>query len=450
MQLRNSVGKYMNKIAKYISCFFLIICFAVFAKSPVEIQTFNTSNGVKVLFTEKHELPMLDIIVTFRTGSARDGALPGLAQFTSGMLNEGTRKLDSDQIAANFDSVGAQFGVNANHDMTSVSLRTLSDPKILKSAFETYIDVISDADFPKTAIERVRKQLSGALDSEDQQPSSIAQDEYFRKLYIDQPYAHPVLGDRASIKSITRNDLMNFYHKYYNAQNAMIVLVGNIDLNKAKQLANQIAQKLPNGNAAPKLVLQKNVAQKNVYNINFPSEQTHIIMGEIGIAKNDPDFFPLMVGNYILGQAPLISDLFLSVRVKHGLVYNIGSEFITMEAPGPFAISLQTSNEQAKDAISVVEGALQKFMQQGPTEEQLRTAQNSIDGQFMMSLASNSSIASALNQIGFYNLPLNYLDAYISKVNGVTLPQISDAFKRHIDTNKMIIVMVGNSTNKAQ
>ncbi len=428
---------------KKLGLILLIFCLPVFAKPVLNIQHWTTTNGAKVLFVASNNLPILDVAVTFTAGSAQDSKQFGIAQFTNAMLNEGTTTLSADQIAKNFDKVGAIFAANVGRDMASVQLRTLSNPKMLQPALQTFIDVLSRPVFSQTSFKRLQQQILSAIKQNQQDPTSVAADAFYQTLYGELPYAHPTLGTTASIKKLTPKDLQNFYHKYYVAKNAVITIVGDISLTQAKLIANQVIKNIPQGKAINDITTSPVIEKAKTKHINFPAQQTTALIGQTGIAQNDPVFFPLMVGNFILGGSPLTSELFKEVRDKRGLAYSVGSSFTPLQNPGPFIIFLQTRNDKSQQAIQVAQQTLHHFVNKGPTKEQLEAAKLSIVGRFPLQIANNSQILALLTTIGFYNLSLDYVDTYRAKVKAVTREQVKVAFKQLIKPQKLLIVTVG-------
>lgn len=436
----------LGKVRKIYFIFLLSVAsLPVFANSkPVlPIQHWQTKNGAQVYFVESKQLPMVDIEIVFNAGSARDGSQLGIAQLTNSMLNEGTKTLDADQIARRFDQVGAQYGASIDRDKATVKLRSLIEPKFLVPALETFADILSNTSFPQNALQRVQKQTLIALQQEKQSPSTIARNDFDKNLYFNQPYGHSVLGTQAVVESLKAQDLQKFYRQYYVAKNATIAIVGDVDRQKAEAIAEQITKGLPTGSAASLLPQPLALTKSDEQKINYPSQQTTVLIGQIGIAKKDPDFFPLSVGNHILGGGVLTSRLFEEVRNKRGLSYGVSSQFSTAQIPGPFAIILQTRNDQVKNAVEATRQTLQDFLNNGPTEKELKQAKQNIIGSFPLAIADNASILGNLVNIGFYQLPLDYLDTYRDNVNAVTLDQIRTAFKKHIQPDKMVTVMVG-------
>ena len=435
----------INHKKLFLTLFLLVASVATYANSTIAIQTWNTTRGTKVLFTEAHELPIFDINIIFYAGSVVDGKNHGLANFTSSMLDAGTKNLTVDQIADSFDRLGASFYAFASRDMNTAGLRCLTEPKILDTALQIFSTVLNEPSFPEREINRIRKQTLIAIEQKKQDPGSIAYDEFYKDLYKNFPYSHPTIGTAETVSAINRKHIQDFYHKYYTTRNALIIMVGDVTRKQAEEIAEKLTAKLPLGEKAPTMQTLLQKPKSATKHLEFPSMQTNVFMGQLGITRNAPDYFPLYVGNYILGMSA-ISDLYLEIREKLGLVYGIYSYFSPALYQGPFIINFSSSNEKADNALQIATKMLNNFVEKGPTEEQLVAAKKSLTGKFPLRLASNRAVAGALQEVGFYNLPLDYLDTYIDKINAVTLKDIQNAFKRHIDLGNMLIVKVGKSS----
>ena len=424
----------------------LIVCVGITtAQASPDIKHWQTANGVRVYFVAAPQLPMLDVRMIFNAGAARDGDRPGTALLTNAMLDEGAAGMSTNQIASAFEDVGADFDSSSHRDMAVLSLRTLTEKKAMKPAIATFTKVLTEPDFPADSFARLRKQVLTGLQAEKQSPGAIAMRAFFKNLYGDHPYANMPNGNEESINKITIDDLKQFYHKYYVAHNAVMVLVGALTETQAKKLANQISSALPAGHQAPKLPDVPPLKKAETIKVAYPSSQTHILMGQPGIKRGDPDYFPLYVGNHILGGSGLVSLLSKEVREKRGLTYGVYSYFLPMHQLGPYQFSLQTRNAKAGEALKVMKDTLDNFIKNGPTQAQLKAAKENITGGFALRVDSNSKIASYLGMIGFYNLPLNYLNTFVKKVNSVTVKQIHDAFIRRVHPDKMITVLVGGA-----
>ena len=379
----------------------------------------------------------------FDAGSARDGDKGGLAQLTNSLLDQGAGKLNADEIADRFEGLGAQFGTSSYRDMAVTSLRSLTDPKLLQPALETYAEILHEPTFPADSFERVRNQMLIALQGQQQSPGDIADKAFYKALYGDHPYASPVLGTDESLKALRREDVIKFHHQYYVAHNAVIAIVGALDRTAAETLVNNLVKGLAAGDAPAPLPAVTPLTTARSIHIDYPSTQTHVLIGQPGMARGDPDYYVLYVGNHILGGSGLVSRISDEVREKRGLSYSAYSYFFPMRDEGPFILGLQTRNEKTAEAIDVMRETLQKFIEEGPTEKELKASKQNITGGFPLRISSNSKIVDNLSAIGFYNLPLDYLDTFNSRIEAVSIDQIKDAFTRRVHPDKMVTVTVG-------
>lgn len=408
-----------------------------------DLQYWQTKKGANVYLVEVNEIPMLDIKVTFDAGSARDGNQQGAANLVSGLLEEGTLNFTADEIAQGFESLGAVFSAGSYRDMSMVNLRVLSDEKYLAPAVNIFTETISAPDFNETAIQRVKGQVFSALAHDAANPASIATKAFYKSLYGNHPYANPTIGTKKSVEAISRADLQSFHKKYFVAKNMTITLVGNINRKRAETLADLLSQDLPTGSKAGALPPVTPLEEAQQTRIQFPSQQTHIHLGVPGIQRGSPDHVALYVGNHILGGSGLVSKLTEEVREKRGLTYGVFSYFIPMRAQGPFIVNLQTRNEAYDEALSVTKNVIQDFVEKGPTEAELKAAKQNILGSFVLNTSSNNAIASQVASIGFYQLPLTYLNDFHRAVEKVTAEEIKAAFQRHIQLDKSVLVSLG-------
>lgn len=407
-----------------------------------DVQSWLTDKGAKVVYVHAPELPMVDVRVVFDAGSARDGELAGVASFTNSMLMQGAGDWNADELAIRLEDRGIEMSSGSLRDMAWVSVRSLTDSAPLKVAMETLTTVLANPRFEKADIERVRQQMQVSLSHMNQSPSSIAKRTFLATVFGDHPYGHDGIGTEATIKAIQKDHLQAFHKQYYVAKNAVIAIVGDLNTKAARYLANQIAADLPEGEHAGKLP-EVPAAQQAFIEKQYPSTQTHILLGQPGMAKHDPDYFPLYVGNHVLGGSGLVSLLGEEVRNKRGLSYGVYSYFSPMRATGPFIMTAQTKNKQAEEALQVMRETLTNFINDGPTEKELEASILNITGGFPLQVSSNSKIVSYIAMMGFYDYPMDWLDTLTQKVSAVTREQVRDAFQRRVDPQKLTAVVVG-------
>ena len=408
-----------------------------------QIQNWQTNKGTGVFFVETHELPIVDIRVMFDAGSGRDGDNPGLAMLTSSLLAQGAAGLDADQISQGFEDLGAKFGSGAETDYASVSLRVVNDPGQLEAAINNLKRVITSPDFPENAFERQRSRTLIGIRQKQQSPADLASDAFFAAIYGDHPYAVPVEGTEASLQQINVENIRKFHKKYYVAANAIVAIVGDLDRTGAEQLVDKLLAELPAGKKAKSMPVVQPLTRSKTIWIDYPSTQTHILVGQPGIRRDDPDLFPLYVGNFVLGGGGMVSRLFEEIREKRGLSYSAYSYFIPKRRAGPFIAGLQTRTDQAEEALDLLLEELQEYVKNGPVEAELDASKENLTGGFPLRIDSNADIMNYLAMIGYYGLPLDYLDTYNEKIMNVTVEDVKKAFQQKLSPDNMIKVLVG-------
>jgi len=438
----------VDKTLTALVCGLLGLALAASAHAGPEIRTWDTAKGARVYFVAAPDLPILDIQLLLDAGSARDGERSGLAAMTAAMLTQGAGDFDADAIAERIEAVGAQLSAAASRDSTALSLRTLTAPAALETTLETAVEVLAEPRFAAADFERVRENTLVALRQDEQDPNSVGAKAVYRRIFGSHPYASDPAGTVQTVAAMQRTDLEEFHRRYYAASNAVIAIVGALTQEEARAVAERLTAGLPRGEPAPELPRVPDLPDGTVQELDFPSSQTHIYAGQPGMRRLDPDYFPLYVGNHILGGSGLVSLLMDEVRQKRGLSYSVYSYFLPMAERGPFLMGLQTKNEQASEARAVLMNTVARFREEGPSAEELAAAVKNITGGFPLRIASNSDIVQYLAVIGFYRLPLDHLDRFNERVSAVTAEQIRDAFERRVDPDRFATVIVGPRGNR--
>lgn len=421
----------------------LLLFSAASAASP-PIQHWTLANGARVYFVEAHELPMVQLRVLFDAGAAREPpGKQGLARLTARMLREGAGPLDANQIAATLEDLGAELGGGASGEMAELSLRSLAERKLRAPAVQVLRQMLRAPTFPEEGFQRERARSLVSLQQALQSPGEVASRAFYQALYGGHPYARHPDGTKDGLKAIERDDLVEFYRRYYVGANAVLALVGDLRNDEAHALAQQLLGDLPAGSLPPPLPPVSDRAQTERKTIKHPSSQTHILMGQPGMTRADPDYYPLLVGNHILGGGGLVSRLAEEIREKRGLSYSVHSYFAPMRERGPFVIGLQTENGRRHEAETVLRRTLAEYIAEGPSDKELTAAKMNLSGGFPLRIDSNRKLADYAATIGFYNLPLDYLDEFIPRVEAVSAEQVRDALRRRLHADTMLTVVVG-------
>ena len=454
MLLFKKISLSKSKSLQLVSATILVI-FSQISQAAPKIENWETSSGLRVYFVNVPELPMLDLSLSFAAGSAYDGDKLGISGMTASMLNKGAAGLNADQLAETFESVGANYSANAGRDTASINLRTLTFDEQMTTALDNWLKVIEKPEFPEADFLRLKKQALIGLQSEKQNPGSIANKAFYKNLYPNHPYGQPQNGNEESIDALSVNDLKAFYKQYFVNENGQIALVGAIDKQQAVVIAERVSKALTAGDRgagekAAAIPEVKPLAAAKTIRIPYPSSQAHVFIGQPGNKRGDKDYFPLYLGNHELGGSGFTSRLMKEIRVKRGLSYSVYSYFIPMKENGPFMLGLQTKLSQTDEAIKVAMEVLDTFQKEGPSVENLKASKINISGGFPLRTASNSDILGYIDMIGMYDLPLNYLDTFTQVVNDTSRKQVIDAFQRRVNLDKLLTVIVGGEGDVAK
>lgn len=426
----------------FVAC--LLILSGTPAHAGVKIQSWEAPSGAKVLFVENHDLPMLDVAVHFDAGSRRD--IPkrlGRAALTASLMQLGAGGMSEEAIAKRLADVGAQMGASFEADRAGYSLRTLSSKREREQALQVLTVVLTKPEFPEAVVQREKARIIAAIKEAATQPASIANKAFSKAIYGVHPYGLPEEGEIDTILKLTREDLLNFYKLRYASANAVVSIIGDVTRAEAEAIAERLTSDLPAELACEDIPDVAPLTQAYVERIPHPASQAHILIGAPGMKRGDADYFALYLGNYILGGGGFDSRILKEIRQKRGLAYSASSYFVPLKQEGPFQISLQTKKQDAETALKVAHETLVRFIQEGPSAAELKQAKNNIILGFPLRIDSNADILGYLGVIGFYDLPLTYLDDFTKRINQVSARDIQDAFKRRVHPDKLVTVIVG-------
>ncbi|GAB4222111.1 MAG: pitrilysin family protein [Francisella sp.] len=404
------------------------------------IYKFNINN-TPVYFQESHNLPMIDIQINFKAGSIFDGKQHGLSDLLAGVFATKTKQYSEQDLINKITDCGISLNTYSNKEFFSIKIRLLNEDNIITNTLNILEEIFTNAIFDTTILEREKTQTLTHIDYLNKQPSYLASLELSKNLFKDSPYSHPTIGYKENIKSINTHDVTNFFNKYICANNANICIVGDIKQNQVENISNNIISFLAKGEQNTQKFSQKDNDELTIKK-PFQSKQTTILIGhQLLISTEDKLFFPLKIGNEILGGGGLNSLLFNKVREELGLVYNISSVANINPDYGSFIISAQTSNPSL--ALKSINDVYKKFVNSIIDDKTLANFKRHIEGTHLLSSVKNSSKLNMLSVIANKNLPLDFFDNYVDNIYKVTSEEIHKAFSL-IKNNKTITVMVGN------
>lgn len=420
-----------------------VMCLAALtttASAAPQIQHWTTTSGVRVFLVETHVLPIVDVQIDFAAGGAyAPVGKAGLASLTHGLLTSGTARLNEEAIAERLADLGANLGGTVDMDRASFTLRTLSSATERDGSVSLLADMLQTPSFPADVLAREKERAIAGIREQDTKPEAQLSRRFMQAVYGDHPYARSATAE--SVASLTRDDLVSFYRTRYGARRASIAIVGDVTRAEAERIANQLTQSLPDAPADEGVPAASLPNASTIY-VSHHAQQSHIAIGMPALMRGDSDFFALQLGNYILGGGGFASRLTNEVREKRGYAYSVYSYFMAQRGKGPFQIGLQTKRSQAGAALKVVNDTLNTFLRDGPTAAELKAAkQNLVDG-FVLRLDSNRKLLDLVATIGYFGLPLEYIEQYPQKVSAVTLADIRTAFARKLPAGHFVTVVV--------
>ncbi len=429
---------------------------ASWAHASLPIQHWTQPSGARVYLVESHAIPMVDVQIDIDAGSRRDSAAQaGLASVMARQMANGTRAepqgqgpypkaMDENQIGEAWADLGASFGASAGGDRMSFGLRSLSYPDLLNKAVALAARQMAHPAFPEAMWLRDRERISASIRESLTKPGTVVQHRFAEAVYGVHPY-----GYRATPETLSRihvQDLENLHAQALRACRATVSVVGALTRAQADAMVQRLLAQWPRESGCPSLPPVPEVAPlaaaQNM-NLPFDSAQAHVMIGQPGYKRTDPDFFALLVGNHILGGGGFVSRLTEQVREKRGLSYSVYSAFAPGLHAGAFTVGLQTRPDQAAQAVAVAQEVVQSFVRQGPTEAELQAAKSNLVGGFALNIDSNRKLLDNVTNIAWNRLPLDYLNTWTRQVERVSATDVQRAMARVLQPERMAVVVVG-------
>ena len=425
------------------------------AHAVLPIEHWQQAHGAKVYLVANPNLPMVDVQIDLDAGSRRDPARqPGLAAAAAGQLDSGVRALpggqgpqaqalDENQLGQAWADLGASFGASVSADRLSFSLRSLSDPELLAKAAQLAARQMAHPAFPVAVWRRDREKMVAALRESLTRPGTVAAERYAQAVYSGHPY-----GSRSTPESLQRievADMRRWHAQALRSCRAVVSVVGDVDRARADALVSTLLAYWPQGGCEPLPAVAEVPALAAAQDIRVPfaSAQAHVLIGQPGHKRQDPDYFALLLGNHILGGGGFTSRLTTQVREQRGLSYSVYSYFSPALHAGAFTLGLQTRPDQAEQAVQVARAVLAEFVQNGPTEAELQAAKDNLMGGFALRIDTNRKLLENVAGIAWNQLPLDYLDQWRAQVARVSVADVRRAMARVLQPERMVTVVVG-------
>jgi zinc protease len=410
------------------------------------VERRRLSNGLTVEFVRYDKLPIVNMHLLIKTGAAADPKdKAGLAEMTSALMDEGTKSRTSLQISDELANIGARLRIVSGWDATNVNL--LATTRQLDRALDIFADVINNPSFPEAEFARQKRQRMIALQQQRENANAIANIVYSSILYgREHPYGHSAIGSQQSLAAISREDVQRFYETYYRPNNATLIVVGNVDANA---LMPKLERAFGGWKSAevPKINFSAPPARDKaaIYLVDRPhAAQSVIQIGQVGVARSTPDYFPLLVLNTLLGGS-FVSRINLNLREDKGYTYGARTAFEYRMEAGPFVAAAGVQTAVTKESVIEFMKELNDIRGKRPvTPAELEYAKQAIIRGFPRGFETPEQIAANLSNAALYNLPDDYFNNYIGRVRSVTLEDVNRVAQKYLDPSRMAILIVGD------
>lgn len=418
---------------------------------PKDVQFpeyFDTTlpNGVNLLVIENNKIPAVSVRLVFKdAGSYYDGSKYGLASLTAELLTKGTKNRTATKIAEEIDFIGGSINSGSDWDGSYVSLSLLK--KHLDTGIAVLADVVLNPVFDEEEVSRVKDQrLSSILQGKDD--AGNLSDKMFNKVvFKEYPFAFPSEGTEQSVTALIKTDFEDFYNRKYTANNLIIAFVGNITKEEALEIMEEYFKPLKvQSETTESTINEPEFDKKNaVFIVNKPGAvQSNLRIGHLGISRNNPDFIAVTIMNTVLGGY-FGSRINYNLREKNGFTYGARSSFNPRKLGGDFSVDTDVRNDVTDTSVTLIIGELKRIIAEEITDEELQTVKNYMTGVFPLQLETANSVASRVINLKLYDLPKDYYNTYISKINSLTKDDILEAAKKYIHPDKLSIVISGDA-----
>ncbi len=421
---------------------------AATAEAKMNIQEVTSPGGIKAWLVESRQVPLIAMRFAFSGGAVQDSdGKEGIANFVSGMLDEGAGDLKSVDFQERQEELAARMSFEAGRDMFTGNFQTLT--RNAKEATDLLHLALTKPRFDADAVDRIKKQILTGLKFDQNDPRRVASKEWFKLAFKGHPYARPVKGTMASVATIDRTDLSEFVRKVFTRDTLKVAVVGDIDAKALGPLLDKVFGDLPASSDLKPIAEAKPPAgpQRKVIEMNVP--QSVAVFGHGGFKRKDKDFVSSYVLNYILGGGGFNSRLTEEVREKRGLAYSVYSYLSPYRHAAIYAGNVATENKSMTRSLEVIEDELKRMAEKGPSAEELKNAKQYLTGSYPLRFDTSSKIASQLMWIQIEDLGIDYIDTRNSKIEDVTLQDIRRVAKRLLKADGLIVTIVGKPMGAA-
>jgi len=408
---------------------------------PYEIKTL--ANGLQVLVVLHHEQPSVSFRLLIKAGAMNEPAdKPGVANFASGLLSQGTKTRDAGEIANQIESAGGIIGTGSGNELTFVSGAVIKDQTELMLSLAA--DMVQNPAFSQGEIDRRRSQTLSSLEVSYDDPENLANMVFSRLVFGAHPYGRPAEGTRESISRLTRDDLVAYHRTWFVPNNSLLAIVGDLSADEAFAAAQKAfggweKREIP----ALKPIDPPPPARRLVVIDRPGSAQTEIRVGHIAVPRTHQEYVPLDLAIRILGGEGA-NRLFGVLRSDRGLTYGASADFNTFKTSGEIVAETDTRTATTGEALRLIVDEFARLQKETVNPLELRGAQDFLAGNFALTIEAPGAIAQQVLAHMFFGLDLSEIETYRDRVERVTTMDIQRVAKQFVKPDQLSIVLVGD------
>ena len=407
-------------------------------------SSFSLANGLRAVLVEDHRFPLVTVRLAVRGGRAAVAAQDaGLAEALAELLTEGAGGRTARQLAEEADAIGGDVSAEAAQDHVVVAGFSLADKA--GRLMSLLRDAALRPDFLEDEVTLRRRNMLQELQLERSEPDFLGRLAFYKRLYPGHPYG-VTAPTEASIARIDRPRLKELHARLFTPKGALLVIVGDLDAAAAKELVSSRFSDWASAAAppAPAPAVEPSTAPRRVYLVDRPgSAQTVLYVGNLAITERDPDYFPLLLANQVLGGS-FSSRLMQDLREKKGYTYGVHSGLAADVQAGAFVVSMQVRTEVTGAALKDLLGQLENIRAEAVSAAELSRAKSFLAGSFTRRLEKQDGVAGALTHALRHRLPEGFLDRYVSQVQAVSAEAALAAARRQVREPGAVVVAVGD------
>jgi zinc protease len=409
-----------------------------------EFERVTLSNGLRIVVAPVRKLPIVTVLAIADAPAVKESrGEEGVAELTAVALREGTKSRDGGEILSQAEGLGTSLECGADWDRSALSMTVVKER--LERGFALFGEVLTSPAFPAHEVERLKAERVAERLQIISEPRGLADEAFARFVYSPESrYSEPLAGRTGSVMTLTNHSLRKFYEGNYSPRDTTVILAGDISVEEAAALVSGALEDWKSGDPQKASTNANQASDTRAMQLIAKADaaQAEIRLGHVGVPRNHPEYFSIVVMNAVLGGL-FSSRINLNLREKHGYTYGASSYFDWRKSAGPFVISTAVQNEVVGAAVQETLNEIDQMRDKAISDDELSLATSYLAGVFPIRFETTASIASALASLEVYGLADDFYDRYRDAIRAVSSTDVLDAAGKHVHPDRLQLVIAG-------